>query len=202
MTNPRLASWACPSNRKTAAAFAGADLVVLSPGVPADLDLAEQARRRGVPVIGDLELASWFLEGEIIGITGSNGKTTTTALTGHILKASGIPAQVGGNIGTPPASMVRTSRAGQWNVLELSSFQLETIRDISRAHRRGAECHARSSGPPLHVRKVRGRQGAAVRESARGRFRGAECGRSCDCRGYADRAASELAVWFSSTRRS
>ena len=48
------------------------------------------ARRRGVPVIGDLELASWFLEGEIIGITGSNGKTTTTALTGHILKSSGI----------------------------------------------------------------------------------------------------------------
>ena len=61
------------------------------------------------------------------GITGTNGKTTTTAMTGHILKASGIPVQVGGNIGTPPASMVRTSRAGQWNVLELSSFQLETI---------------------------------------------------------------------------
>ena len=69
-----------------AAAFEGADLVVLSPGVPADLDLAEDARRRGVPVIGDLELASWFLKGEIIGITGSNGKTTTTAMTGHILQ--------------------------------------------------------------------------------------------------------------------
>ncbi len=110
-----------------AAAFEKADLVVLSPGVPADLDLAEDARRRGVPVIGDLELASWFLKGEIIGITGSNGKTTTTAMTGHILQASGIPVQVGGNIGTPPASMVKTSRDGQWNVLELSSFQLETI---------------------------------------------------------------------------
>jgi UDP-N-acetylmuramoylalanine--D-glutamate ligase len=68
-----------------------------------------------------------------MGITGSNGKTTTTALTGHILKASGIPVQVGGNIGTPPASMVKTSRAGQWNVLELSSFQLETT-DSFRAH--------------------------------------------------------------------
>jgi UDP-N-acetylmuramoylalanine--D-glutamate ligase len=116
-----------------ASAFDGADLVVLSPGVPADLELAENARRRGIPVIGDLELASWFLKGEIIGITGSNGKTTTTALTGHILKASGIPVQVGGNIGTPPAAMVKTSRPGQWNVLELSSFQLETISSF-RAH--------------------------------------------------------------------
>jgi UDP-N-acetylmuramoylalanine--D-glutamate ligase len=110
-----------------AASFEGVDLVVLSPGVPADLDLLEPVRRRGIPVIGDLELASWFLKGEIIGITGSNGKTTTTAMTGHILKASGIPVQVGGNIGTPPASMVKTSREGQWNVLELSSFQLETV---------------------------------------------------------------------------
>jgi UDP-N-acetylmuramoylalanine--D-glutamate ligase len=77
-------------------------------------------------VIGDLELAGWFLRGDIIGITGSNGKTTTTALTGHILESSGIAAQVGGNIGRPPAAMVKTSRDGQWNVLELSSFQLET----------------------------------------------------------------------------
>jgi len=118
---------------QSAASFEGADLVVLSPGVPADLDELRLVRDRGVPVIGDLELASWFLEGEIIGITGSNGKTTTTALTGHILRSSGIPAQVGGNIGTPPCSMVKASRAGQWNVLELSSFQLETI-DTFRAH--------------------------------------------------------------------
>jgi UDP-N-acetylmuramoylalanine--D-glutamate ligase len=111
---------------QTPAAFLDADLIVLSPGVPADLDLLDAARGRGTRVIGDLELASWFLKGEIIGITGSNGKTTTTALTGHILQSSGIAAQVGGNIGTPPCSMVKTSRTGQWNVLELSSFQLET----------------------------------------------------------------------------
>jgi UDP-N-acetylmuramoylalanine--D-glutamate ligase len=127
VTNPRLKELGVSVQPQAAAAFERADLVVLSPGVPADLELAQAARRRGIPVIGDLELASWFLKGEIIGITGSNGKTTTTALTGHILKASGIPAQVGGNIGTPPASLVKTSRAGQWNVLELSSFQLETI---------------------------------------------------------------------------
>lgn len=129
----RLAELGIMVRPQEAASFEGADLVVLSPGVPADLDLAEGARRRGVLVVGDLELASWFLKGEIIGITGSNGKTTTTAMTGHILKASGIPVQVGGNIGTPPASMVRTSRPEQWNVLELSSFQLETISEF-RAH--------------------------------------------------------------------
>jgi UDP-N-acetylmuramoylalanine--D-glutamate ligase len=111
---------------QSAAAFADADLIVLSPGVPADLDILTPARSRGVRVIGDLELASWFLRGDVIGITGSNGKTTTTALTGHILESSGVAAQVGGNIGRPPAAMVKTSRDGQWNVLELSSFQLET----------------------------------------------------------------------------
>ena len=114
-------------------AFADADLIVLSPGVPADLAELSSARQRGVKIIGDLELASWFLKGEVIGITGANGKTTTTALTGHILKESGIAAQVGGNIGTPPASMVHTSDANQFNVLELSSFQLETT-DTFRAH--------------------------------------------------------------------
>lgn len=119
--------------QQSESAFADADLIVLSPGVPADLRELQPARERGVKIIGDLELASWFLEGEIIGITGANGKTTTTALTGHILKASGIAAQVGGNIGTPPASMVRTSRPNQLNVLELSSFQLETTESF-RAH--------------------------------------------------------------------
>jgi UDP-N-acetylmuramoylalanine--D-glutamate ligase len=111
---------------QTDAAFRDADLIVLSPGVPADLEIFDDARRRGTRVVGDLEVASWFLEGETIGITGSNGKTTTTALTGHILQNSGIPVQIGGNIGIPPATMVKASRAGQWNVMELSSFQLET----------------------------------------------------------------------------
>ncbi len=109
------------------AAFRDAELVVISPGVPADLDVLAPVRARGVPVIGDLELAAPFLKGRNIGITGTNGKTTTTALTGHILRESGIACQVGGNIGTAPAEMVETSRPDQWNVLELSSFQLETM---------------------------------------------------------------------------
>jgi UDP-N-acetylmuramoylalanine--D-glutamate ligase len=109
---------------QSADAFAGADLIVQSPGVPLETLPAD------VPVIGELELAGYFLNGPTIGITGSNGKTTTTALTGHILRESGIACQVGGNIGTPPTDMVRTSRPDQWNVLELSSFQLETIQEF------------------------------------------------------------------------
>lgn len=112
---------------QTEAPFRDAELVVISPGVPADLDLLAPVRARGVPVIGELELAAPFLKGPSIGITGTNGKTTTTALTGHILRESGIACQVGGNIGTAPAEMVESSRPDQWNVLELSSFQLETI---------------------------------------------------------------------------
>ncbi len=109
-------------------ALQGAEWIVISPGVPAGLEILERARGQGIRVIGEVELAGFFLRGEIIGITGSNGKTTTTALAGHILAACGIPSQVGGNIGTIPATaMAAASRPGQWNVLELSSFQLETI---------------------------------------------------------------------------
>ena len=80
-----------------------------------------------------MELAAPYLQGPVIGITGSNGKTTTTSLVGHILQSAGVPAQVGGNIGTPVIAMAETSRDDQWNVLELSSFQLETIATF-RAH--------------------------------------------------------------------
>ncbi len=106
------------------------DLIVLSPGVAFDEPLFASARERGVPVIGEVELASYFLQGPVIGITGSNGKTTTTALTGHLLEASGVACQVGGNIGTAVTSLVETSAEDQWNLLELSSFQLETIRSF------------------------------------------------------------------------
>jgi UDP-N-acetylmuramoylalanine--D-glutamate ligase len=103
------------------------DLIVPSPGVPLDLPALERAKTRGVAVIGEVELAAPYLRGPVIGITGSNGKTTTTSLVGHIMHTSKTPAQVGGNIGTPVIAMAETSRPDQWNVLELSSFQLETI---------------------------------------------------------------------------
>jgi UDP-N-acetylmuramoylalanine--D-glutamate ligase len=107
--------------------YLAGDLIVLSPAVPYDLPMLVSARERGIPVIGEVELSSYFLQGPVIGITGSNGKTTTTALTGHLLKECGIPCQVGGNIGTAVTSLVESSADGQWNVLELSSFQLESI---------------------------------------------------------------------------
>ncbi len=122
-----------PFARQTAEVFEGCDLIVLSPDVPADLPALVEARRRGVRVIGEVELAAPFLKGETIGITGSNGKTTTTSLVGHILGEAGVPVQVGGNIGKPVTAMVESSRADGWNVLELSSFQLETIAEF-RAH--------------------------------------------------------------------
>jgi UDP-N-acetylmuramoylalanine--D-glutamate ligase len=122
-----------PFALQSAEAFAGADLIVIAPGVPADIEELEAARQRGIPVIGEVEFAGQYLQGQTIGITGANGKTTTTALVGHILKEAGIPVQVGGNIGRPVTGMIATSRPGQWNVLELSSFQLETISSF-RAH--------------------------------------------------------------------
>ncbi len=118
---------------QAAESFADADGIVLSPGVPADLPVIVEARQRGVPVIGEVELAGYYLLGSTIGITGSNGKTTTTAMTGHILTQCGIANRVGGNIGLPPTAMIEGSRAAQWNVLELSSFQLETISEF-QAH--------------------------------------------------------------------
>ena len=124
---PGVAEAGVPFALQSPEVFRDADIIVISPGVACDLAPLEEARRRGVAVIGEVELASYFLQGPVIGITGANGKTTTTALAGHILLECGIPVQVGGNIGTPPTSMVRSSRADQWNVLELSSFQLETI---------------------------------------------------------------------------
>ena len=102
-------------------------LIVLSPAVPYDLPMLIAARERGIPTIGEVELASYFLQGPVLGITGSNGKTTTTALTGHLLKECGIPCQVGGNIGTAVTALIDSSAPKCWNVLELSSFQLESI---------------------------------------------------------------------------
>ena len=122
-----------PFRRQSSETFEGYGLIVLSPDVPADLPQLAAARQRGAQVVGEVELAAPFLLGQTIGITGSNGKTTTTSLIGHILRHAGVAVQVGGNIGTPVTAMVETSRADGWNVLELSSFQLETIADF-RAH--------------------------------------------------------------------
>ena len=103
------------------------DLVVVSPGVPANIIPIRYAERAGAEVIGEVELAFRSLKGRIVGITGSNGKTTTTSLIGELLRDAGLTVQVGGNIGKPLISMTETSRDDGWTVAELSSFQLETI---------------------------------------------------------------------------
>jgi UDP-N-acetylmuramoylalanine--D-glutamate ligase len=110
--------------------FQGQDLIVVSPGVPVDAPPLVQARSLGESVIGEIELAAQFLPGPIVAITGSNGKTTTTTLTGEIMTASGFPALVGGNIGTPAISLAERAKPGTVIVLEISSFQLETIQSF------------------------------------------------------------------------
>lgn len=107
--------------------FRGQDLIVVSPGVPFDAPPLVQARALGETVIGEIELAAQFLPGEIVAITGSNGKTTTTTLAGEVISAGGFPALVGGNIGTPAISLVERANPASITVLEVSSFQLETI---------------------------------------------------------------------------
>jgi len=107
--------------------FHGQDLIVVSPGVPVDSPALVQARALGEPVIGEIELAAQFLPKNMVAITGSNGKTTTTTLIGEIISAGGYPTRVGGNIGTPAISLVATARRDSVIVLEVSSFQLETI---------------------------------------------------------------------------
>jgi UDP-N-acetylmuramoylalanine--D-glutamate ligase len=107
--------------------FRDQDLIVVSPGVPNDVPQLQNARRMGIPVIGEIELSARYLQGQIIAITGSNGKTTTTTLTGEVIAAGGRKALVGGNIGTPAITFVEQSSPETWVVLEISSFQLETI---------------------------------------------------------------------------
>jgi UDP-N-acetylmuramoylalanine--D-glutamate ligase len=104
----------------------GADLVVLSPGVPLDQRFVADARTAGVPVIGEIELACRWLKGRVIAITGTKGKSTTTTLTGRMLEASGVRARVGGNIGVPLCEQVDDSTPETVHVVEVSSFQLES----------------------------------------------------------------------------
>jgi UDP-N-acetylmuramoylalanine--D-glutamate ligase len=107
--------------------FVEQDLIIPSPGVPADAPLLQAARAKGVTIWSEIELADRFLKGRLIGITGSNGKTTTTSLIGHILNTAGFPAILAGNIGTPLIARVDQTNEQTVTVVELSSFQLELI---------------------------------------------------------------------------
>ena len=110
--------------------FRRQDLIVISPGVPMDTPEVKQVRAFGLPVIGELELASRYLKGKVVAITGANGKTTTTTLVGKIFSDGGVATQVGGNIGLPVIDLVAKSTQETVNVLEVSSFQLETVEEF------------------------------------------------------------------------
>jgi UDP-N-acetylmuramoylalanine--D-glutamate ligase len=105
--------------------FLEQDVVVISPGVPVNIPPLALARSRGVAVWSEIELAWRFLRGRLVAITGSNGKTTTTSLVAHILKSSGVPTLIGGNIGVPLVSLIEASTDSTVTVAEISSFQLE-----------------------------------------------------------------------------
>jgi len=176
-----------------------AALIVLSPAVPYDLPMLMAARERGIPTMGEVELASYFLQGPVLGITGSNGKTTTTALAGHLLKECGITCQVGGNIGTAVTSLIDSSSPGRWNVLELSSFQLESI-----SHFR-AQIGACLNVTPDHLDR---HHTFEIYANAKARL--FETQQKSDfavlnyddatCRGFASRTSGKV-VWFSATER-
>ncbi|MBW2056115.1 MAG: UDP-N-acetylmuramoyl-L-alanine--D-glutamate ligase [Deltaproteobacteria bacterium] len=107
--------------------FLRAELIVLSPGVPPSIRPIVEARRRGIPVVGEIELASWFITIPIVAVTGTNGKTTTTLLIGEMLKRAGRRIFVGGNVGNPLINLAGDEGDREIAVVELSSFQLETI---------------------------------------------------------------------------
>ena len=108
-------------------ALRGIDLVVASPGVPLSLPVFAEARSRRIELIGEVELASRFIEEPIVGITGTNGKSTTTALCGHLLATAGLRVFTGGNLGTALSNRVLAGESLDATVCELSSYQLESI---------------------------------------------------------------------------
>ncbi len=107
--------------------FLNSDAIFVSPGVPQQLDPLVRAREAGIPVSSETQLFFELCRGRIVGITGSSGKTTTTALVGEMFRCAGMPVHVGGNIGTPLLEQVDEIGSDDWVILEMSSFQLETI---------------------------------------------------------------------------
>ncbi len=107
--------------------FARAELIAVSPGVPLTIPPLAAARKAGVRIVAEVEIASWFLKGIVIGITGSNGKSTTAALSAHLLAHAGLKATACGNIGTPLTDLIARDAPDHYYIVELSSFQLEGI---------------------------------------------------------------------------
>lgn len=125
--NPKLCDIKCIFGDIDTTTLKGFDKAVISPGVPLDIDIVKELKSLNIPIIGEIELAFNYSNGKIIGITGTNGKTTTTALVGEIMNTYYDDVRVVGNIGVPYTKMVSDSTDDTVFVIELSSFQLETI---------------------------------------------------------------------------
>jgi len=108
--------------------LAGSKFVVVSPGIPDDAPVMKELGERGVPVFSEIEVAGWYADAPIAAVTGTNGKTTTVLMVGHILQAAGMEARVCGNIGNPLSAACRGIGPGGWLVVEVSSFQLRHVR--------------------------------------------------------------------------
>jgi UDP-N-acetylmuramoylalanine--D-glutamate ligase len=113
------------------ATFTNVDLIVVSPGIPLDMDVLKAAREKDIPIIGEMELSSRLFDTPIIAVTGTNGKTTAVTLLGEIMKRSGLKVFIGGNIGTPAMDYVTGDMDSDYVLLEVSSFQLDTIEYFS-----------------------------------------------------------------------
>ena len=114
----------------TPAALRGVDLIVASPGLPLSLTIFAEARARGLQILAEVELAARFIEEPLLGITGTNGKSTTTALCGHLLETAGLRVFTGGNLGNALSNRVALGKKLDATVCELSSYQLEGIDEL------------------------------------------------------------------------
>ena len=141
------------------------DLVVLSPGVPTDLPVVKSLYEQGIPVWGEVELAYRVGDGEVLAITGTNGKTTTTALLGKIMQDARESVFVVGNIGTPYTSKALEMKPNSVTVAEISSFQLETIDEFAPKVICNPEYHRGSSEPPSYHGRIYSCQRADHEES-------------------------------------
>ncbi len=109
----------------------GCDYLIVSPGVPLNIDILSRAKQQGIPIFSEVEFAFWTCRGKVVAITGSNGKTTTTTLLGEIFSTAGLNAYVGGNIGLPFSEIAPKVPEDGIAVIEVSNFQLQTIADFT-----------------------------------------------------------------------
>jgi UDP-N-acetylmuramoylalanine--D-glutamate ligase len=167
-----------------------ADLVIVSPGVPTDIALLARARRRQLPVWGEVELAARFCRGRIIGVTGSNGKSTVTTMVGGILRGAGVGGGTGGNLDRPLAELLEHDAPEAWHALELSSFQLDTVEtlcaevavvlNLSPDHldrHRSLDAYARAKARLLELQDSEGYAVLNADDGEVGRFRAVARGR-------------------------